>query len=360
MKTILRLYFLGISILMVYDFSFAQEHSHTEIKKDVKITSTSVKNQSLSGTCWSFATVSFLESELIRQGKAVFDLSEMYFARLNYIKKLEMNYRMQGNSFFTPGGQAHQVMNIIRESGIVLEADYNGRPRGETEHNHRKLDTAMVALMRTYNKKSGNEFNMNWKKMANDSLDKYLGELPSTTTYARKAYFPDEFSKDFLEINPDDYIEITSYTHHSFYTWFCLEDRFNWDFGRYFNVPLNEFEEIVDKALEKGFTVVWDGDVSEGSFDFFSALAQVPEKDSGQKMRQKMFDNRSTKVDHLMHITGRGYADDGTKYYLIKNSWGRSNLMNGYIWMSENYFRLKTVAIMVHKDCLSRKLKRKL
>lgn len=337
-----------------------QENSDFEI--ELIIEATSVKNQYKSGTCWSFGTISFIESELLRMKKGEFDLSEMFIARHTYKQKAINHIRMLGHTFLTPGGQPHDVMNVIKIYGIVPESDYTGRTIGESLHNHNELDTLAKAMIKGLVSNKGKLLSPRWKAAFDAMLDVYLGKLPEKVEYKGKQYTPIQLRDKVLELNPDDYIEITSFTHHPFYEEFCLESRFNWSFGLYQNVPLNEFIQIIDNALENGFSLVWNGDVSEHEFSFYDGTGYVTgfEHLADQEKRQEQFDNHNTTVDHIMHIIGTAKDEEDNKYYVVKNSWGTSNPCKGYMYLSESYIKLKTVAIMLHEDGLPKNIAGKL
>lgn len=360
----------------------------------ISLPATSVKNQSRTGTCWCFATTSFIESELIRMGKGEFDLSEMYIVRQNYIDRLNDNYLRRGNGNVSQGSLAHDWMRIFSNDGIVPDEVYNGLNYGSATHNHSEMLAFIQAVSEVPVKlrKQSDQYHI----IVNDILDTYLGEVPEKFTYRGKNYTPKSFAAE-LEINPDDYVEITSFMHFPFYTKGTLEVPDNWTHDRFYNVPLDELIEIQDYALENGYTVNWDGDVSEKGFSHTNGVAinpdvmhtedlsgtdrarfedmtpagrleevykftrPFPEIDVSQEIRQEGYESFVTTDDHLMHITGIVKDQNGTKYYITKNSWGTDrNKFGGYLNMSESYVRAKVIFIMVHKDAIPPHIKAKL
>lgn len=336
-----------------------------------------VKSQDWTGTCWSFATTSFIESELLRMDKGELDISDMYFVRYAYPTKAEKYVRYHGNNNFGQGGQAHDVMNVMREHGMVTEDAYTGKNIGEEKHNHAEMATVLQAMLDGVLKVKGKKLTPRWKDAFRASLDAYLGDVPETFEYEGTEYTPEEF-RDELGINPDDYIEIISYTNYPMYEPVVLEVPDNWSDDLYYNVPLEDLMGVIDNALMNGYSVCWDGDTGKDNFYRKKGYAVIPEdnedKDDDEEitepevekeitveMRQKAFDNFDATDDHLMHLTGIAENQEGTKFYYTKNSWGtKDKKYDGYWYMSEPYLRLKTIAIMVHKDAVPEEIRTKL
>jgi len=354
--------------------------------KAIDLPATMVKDQFASGTCWSFATTSFIESELLRLTKDTFDLSEMYFARKAYEVKAMQFVRLHGTANFGQGGQAHDVMNIVKNNGILTESEYTGLANGQTKPSHAELEAVLAAMVGAIAKNPGGKLSPEWIKAISGVLDVYMGKIPATTP---------ESDKLKGRINPDDYVEITSYTHHPYYSTFALEIPDNWSGGLYYNVTPDDLVEIMDYSLENGYTIAWDGDVSDKGFShknnvaivpevnienitgtekgkwekltekerkaqFYTFEKPVPEKNISTEMRQTAFDNYSATDDHLMHITGTVKDQNGKRYFRTKNSWAAdSNSSGGYLNISEAYVRLNTIAIMVHKDAIPKEIRKK-
>ncbi len=375
-------YFISI-ILLLASIIYSQNIQAQKKKKDKspyvftienELKATSVKNQYRSGTCWSFGTCSFIEAELIRMNKGEHDLSEMFFVRYTYPKKAINYVRLHGKTVFGAGGLLHDVMNIIREYGIVPEEVYDGKNYGSKKHEHGELDAVLKGMLDGVIKKKNGKLTPRWLKAFEAVLDVYLGKVPENFIYNNKTYTPQSFTKEALGFNPDDYFQLTSYSHHPFYSKFNLEIPDNWSNGYFYNLPIDEFAQVFDYALKNGYSIAWDGDVSEKEFSHKQGVAivplkdwedktkeereeifkkVVPEKEITQEMRQISFDNYTTTDNHLMHIVGIARDRKGTKYYLTKNSWGTdSNALMGKLYLSESYVRLKTIAIMVHKDAI--------
>lgn len=358
----------------------------------VDLKATSVKDQAATGTCWCFATTSFIESELLRMGKGEYDLSEMYVVRENYIDRLKDNYLRRGKGNTGPGSLAHDWMRVFSEYGIVPDEVFSGLDYNSPTHNHSELQQFInaVAAVPVQQRNESEQYH----KIVDAVLDIYLGKVPESFIYKGVTYTPKSFAAS-LGINPDDYIEITSFTHFPFYTQGILEVPDNWSMGRFYNVPLNELIEIMDYSFSQGYTVNWDGDVSEGEFSHIKGYAVIPSASSGsgpqterarlekngsdqtgtvtpelkpipeinvtQEIRQAGYENFTTTDDHLMHLTGIVKDQNGTRYYKTKNSWGTDrSLFGGYLNMSESYVRAKTLFIMVHKNAVPPAIKIKL
>lgn len=327
-------------------------------KTFIELKATSVKNQARTNTCWCFATTSFIESELLRMGKEEYNLSEMYIIRYNYIDRLKDNYLRQGKGNIDEGGQSHDWMKIFSEAGIVPDEVYPGLNYNSPAHNHAEFNSFLKAVAETAVERKNES--PQYKSIVESILDTYLGTVPQSFTYKGAIYTPQSFAQS-LGINPDDYIEITSLTHFPFYTLGVLEVPDNWRMKNFFNVPINELVEIMDYALKNGYTVNWDGDVSETGFTHKKGVAIFPETGVTQDMRQRGYENFTTTDDHLMHITGITIDQNGMKYYITKNSWGPgSNSFGGYLNMSEQYVRAKTLFIMVHKNSIPQAIKTRL
>ncbi|MDR1919165.1 MAG: C1 family peptidase [Tannerellaceae bacterium] len=370
---------------------FAQAYQFTEIKR---LEATPVKNQASTGTCWCFATVSFLESELLRQGKGAYDLSEMFIVRQKYLNQLQDNYLRQGKGTLGQGSLAHTLKNAFRQVGIVPEEVYCGINYDSDRHNHSELSRYLQAIAEVAVKTKHRS--PEYDKLINNLLDVYLGELPQTFTYQGKEYSPKSFAAS-LNLNMDDYIELTSFTHHPYYTKFEVEVPDNWEHQLMYNLPLDELIQTMNHALNNGHTLCWDGDVSEKGFSFVNGVAINPEvkkvedyastdrarfeklDEAGRleevykferpypevkvtpEIRQQGYESFVTTDDHLMHITGLAKDQNGTTYYITKNSWGTErNAFGGYLNMSESFVRAKTIYIMLHKDAIPRALKTKL
>jgi len=349
-----------------------------EVLKEVK--TTSVKNQYRSGTCWAFATLSFLESEILRIKGEEYDLSEMFIVKHTYPVKAVNYVRYHGNTVFGAGGQAHDATDVIREYGIVPEIAYDGMEIDEDKHNHGEMDAVLKAIVEAVSKNRGGKVTPVWLEAFEAVLEAYLGEEPKSFEYKAKTYTPKDFQIK-VGINPDDYVEITSFIHHPFYSQFRLEIPDNWTHDDYYNVPVDDLLEVMKNALENGYSIAWDGDVSEKNFSFKNGVAIIPakeysdksdeekssiykkpesEKDITEEMRQETFDNFQTTDDHLMHIVALVKDQNGTYYFKTKNSWSEeANEYGGYIYISEAYVRLKTIAIMVHKDAIPKSIAKK-
>ncbi len=314
---------------------------------------TPVKDQFMSSTCWSFSSTSLLESELMRMGKGKFDLSEMFIARYSMLRKINWHLDLNGSNFFTPGGQFHDIIWVIRNHGIVPESAYSGKGRNELNHDHSEMDTAISHYVKDLVSQGVRSLSSVQMNEIDSIQDHYMGRLPWDFTYNGKVYSAVNFSKEVLGLNMDDYAEITSYTHHNFYSSFVLEDKYNWTKDKYYNVPLDEFSAITDSALANGFTVGWDGDATDEGFKYGDGLAYLPPLGSDLQMaRQVAFLNESTQLDHMMHIVGSVKDRKGDKWYYIKNSWGTNNGLGGFLFMREDYFKIRTVAIIVNKAAI--------
>ncbi|MFA5849908.1 MAG: C1 family peptidase [Bacteroidales bacterium] len=362
-------------LFLFFVLSFCTLRSQTDNSKQqayrftplVNLDATPVKNQSNTGTCWSFATTSFLESELLRMGKGEFDLSEMYTVRYNYVNRIKDNYLKAGKGNLTEGSLSHMMFKVVTEHGMVPEEIYNGISYNSKTHDHGEFNKFInaIAPVAVESKNKSPEY----EKLLNCLLDIYLGKVPENFTYKGKNYTPKSFFVG-LGINLNDYVEITSFSHHPYYSQFVLDIPDNWDSGTYYNLPLDEFIEVINYALKSGHTVCWDGDMSEKCYSDIAGIAVNATKEelaleSGKKMdftkiyqeeevtresRQKGFETFVTTDDHLMHIIGMAKDQNGNIYYIAKNSWRpETNLQGGYNYLSEKYVRSKTISIMVNK-----------
>ncbi len=361
-----------VILFFVSSLIISQENNPHEFKILHNVETTDVKSQGHTGTCWCFSTKSFLESELIRMGKGEHDLSEMYIVRNVYPAKADRYMRLHGKFNFGPGGQAHDVTNAIREFGIVPEEVFPGKLVDPEKYDHSELDGALQGFLDGVRKNYKKRITHLWKDAFNAILDVYLGENPKEFEYNGKTYTPKSFQK-YLGINPDDYVEFTSYSNYPFYEKAILEVPDNWSLDKYYNVPLDDFVRIAKHALENGFSIEWDGDTGRDHF-YREGYAVYPKEERGdevtepeeeinvtQKIRQKGFDSYDVNDDHLMHVTGLAENQNGTHFFYTKNSWGTDNdSYDGYWYMSEEYFKMKTIAFMVHKDAVPKDLREKL
>ncbi|MBP8959991.1 MAG: aminopeptidase [Bacteroidales bacterium] len=398
--------FVSLTLFSVIISAVAQPVKTTSLQKSqqviegyifttiVDLKATPVKNQANTGTCWCFATTSFVESELMRMGKGEYDLSEMFIVRYNYVDRLRDNYLRQGKGNLGEGSLAHDFMIVFNREGIVPDEIYPGLNYGSPAHNHSELNEFInaVAEVPVHRKNESPQY----FEIVNALLDTYLGKLPQTFTLKGVSHTPKSFAMS-LGINPADYVEITSFTHFPFYTKGVIEVPDNWRMAQLYNVPLDELIQIMDFSLNNGYTVAWDGDVTEAGFSHSRGVAvmpatnenenisstsrqelertalrgrqgdpaifsgPVPEIKITQELRQKGYENFTTTDDHMMHITGLVKDQNGTKYYKTKNSWGTErNNYGGYLNMSESYVRAKTIFIMVHKNAIPQAIKTKL
>ncbi len=355
----------------LHDATVTSPYVFTTIKNNA---AGATENQCATGTCWSFATISFLESEILRKGGKAVDLSEMFNVRVNYSRKVDSYIRFQGKQQFGPGGLSHDVTLVLKYDGLVPEAAYSGFLEGQKEYDHGALDVILEAVVKSVLDNKLNEKNNDWKVSVEGILDANVGKIPNEFEYEGKKYTPSSF-RDAQQLTADDYVSITSFSHHPFYSQFVLEVPDNWAKASYYNVPLNDMQLILDNAIDNGHTIAWDADVSEKGFSFQEGIAVLPEASANkdelwknvvvekavtQQNRQEGFDQFKTTDDHLMHITGKAKDQNGNIFYMTKNSWGVSNMYQGYQYVSTNYFQMKTIGIMVHKDAIPNALKKKL
>ncbi|MBK8557012.1 MAG: aminopeptidase [Lewinellaceae bacterium] len=370
--------FLALALLLLAHILPAQEaYQFKELKR---LNTTSVKSQDNTGTCWAFSSASFLESEALRMGKGMHDLSEMFVVRHIYRQKCENYVRRQGKANLSQGGLAHDLLNAVRDYGIVPEMVYPGRNDPSKPFNHSKIEKDLQDLCNGFvNDAQNNKLDPNWLAAVDKRLDEEFGEVPVKFTYDGSVFTPVSF-RDYLGIDPDAYVSITSFTHHPYWKPFMLEVPDNFSNGLFYNLPISEMMRCLDNALETGYTVEWDADVSNRGFSAQNGLAIVPEKDwkdksdaqraetfkfyepehaVSQDYRQDLFDRQVTQDDHLMHIIGMVDEAHSGHYYLVKNSWGPISDLKGMLYTSEAYMRLNTISLVLHRDAIPADIRQK-
>jgi len=390
-----NLFILGL--LLFAAVAFAQKDTTAvdtfkfTIVKQNKITP--VKNQASSGTCWSFSGIGFFESELLRMGKPEVDLSEMFVVHHSYTDKANKYVRMNGTVNFGGGGSFDDVVYVLRNYGIVPESEMKGLNYGEDNHKHGELDALSEAYVKVIVLNPNKKLSTAWKNGLEGVLDAYLGQCPKEFTVEGKKYTPITYEQS-LGLNLDDYISLTSFSHHPFYTKFAIEIPDNWRWSESYNIPLDELMSVFDNAVDKGYCVAWASDVSEKGFtrkgiavDPETKVTNLPGTDQAkwlnisqkdidekiykitgpqqevkvdQDVRQKGFDNYQTTDDHGMIIFGTAKDQHGTKYYMVKNSWGTDSKYKGIWYVSETFAKHKTIDILVHKDAIPKEIRKKL
>ena len=390
------------SLLFLISFSasvsFAQttnvEGSNYQFTKIYNYEPSPVLSQGRTSTCWSFSCMSFLESELMRMGKSSVNLSEMYIVRKAYELKAEKYIRMDGKTNFSQGGAFHDVPLVLKNFGIVPYELYSGNYTSEKGYNHdlmfSEYETFMNGLLAKISSPSG--VDLKWKIDFSALLDKNLGKEIQEFQWEGKKYTPKSYAAS-LGLDMDNYVSITSFTNHPMYQKCQLEIPDNWAWGESYNVSLDDLFSVTEQALKNGYTVAWGADVSEKGFSFKNGLAIIPENenqievkgkdnkgfnDAGadrsgnqfmnpakelkitSEIRQLGYDNKTTTDDHGMHIVGIFKDQNGINYFLVKNSWGTNNYPKGFLYVSENYFRYKTINVFLHKDAIGNELKSKL
>ncbi|KAA6342015.1 Aminopeptidase E [termite gut metagenome] len=352
---------------------------------------TSVKDQNRSSTCWSFSGLSFLEAELLRMGKGEYDLSEMFVVHHTMIDRAEQYVRLHGEGSFMPGGIFYDVIYCLKHYGIVPQEIMPGIMYGESLPVHTELDAVAKAYVNAIAKGSLKKLTPVWKQGISAIYDTYLGKYPEKFIYQGKEYTPTSFVHS-LKLNPDDYVSLTSFTHHPFYSEFAIEIPDNWRNGNSWNLPVDELMTLIDNAIENGFTVAWASDVSEQGFtrngiavipdidrpDLTGSdmarwtgmtpedkrkeltLKPSPEQEITQEMRQTAFNNWETTDDHGMHIYGIAKDQTGKEYYMVKNSWGIKNKYQGTWYVSKSFVKYKTLNILVHKKAIPTDIAKKI
>lgn len=352
-----------------------------KFKEVLGLANTSVKNQASSGTCWSYSTNSFLESEMLHAGRKPVELAQIFSARNVYADKADNYIRLHGAVSWGDGGACHDVINMYAKYGALPQSVYTGLQYGTSKNKFAEMQEVLKAMLDAWVKNPNGKLSPNWKRAFNAVMDSYLGTVPETFTWEGKTYTPRSFADEVVGLNPADYVELSSFTDHPYYKKTMLMVPDNWSMDKVYNVKMNDITTIIDHALEHGYTVAWATDVSEKYFSWKNGVAYVPEKDyddmsddekkimfDGPKpervitpeMRQTAFDNYSTTDDHGMHIVGIAKDQSGREYYIVKNSWGTTNDYKGYLYVTKAYVQYKTTAFLLNKKAIPQELSRKM
>ena len=362
----------------------------------VTIPSTSVKDQNKSGTCWSFAGTGFIEDNVRKVKGDSLDLSEMFTVYMCYLDKARRNVRLQGKGNISQGGSIVDVAYVMDNYGAIPEEVYNGLNYGEAKHDHGELSRVLTAYLNAVSQ--GRSVTTSWETGLRGILDAYLGKVPETFEYQGKTYTPKSYAESLGLDFGNDFVALTSFTHHPYYKPFALEVCDNWMWAPYYNVPLDEMMNIIDNALENGYTINWAADVSEKGFRWKDGYAVLPAKKNEADLndtelsrwvtlsdadreaeaykftgpadlvevnvtpeeRQRMFDVLETTDDHGMVIVGTAVDQLGNKYYKVKNSWDTNQVYGGYFYASRPYVMAKTMSFMVNKNALPKNIKKQL
>jgi len=398
MHTIKKGLFLIITLWLAIGYSVARNKDREGYKFELikEIAHTSVKNQYKTSTCWSFSGTSFFEAEMLRMGKPEVDLSEMFLVSMCYRDKALRYVRMHGNTNFGPGGVFFDDLYVADNYGLIPENVFPGTRKGEGKPAHGEMDNELRKMVEGIVENKNNQLSSFWNDSVNKTIDNYLGDVPQNFEYKGVNYTPKSFAADYCGIKGDDYIQITSFSHHPFYQPFVLEVPDNWLWSEFYNVPIDELQEIADSSLLKGYSVLWAADTSEKGFaSTEQGIAVIPdnapdnlnetemaqwnslpekEKKPGsykfnkpgkekvitQENRQIAFNNQETTDDHAMHLVGLARDQNGKVYYKVKNSWGKYNHLKGYFYASPSYLRYKTTAILVNKAAIPLAIRKKL
>ncbi len=366
------------TLLLLTCNGFSQVYEFQTLKD---LESTPVISQDATGTCWSFSTISFLEAEIIRLTGKKIDLSEMYSVRYTYLDKAENFVLRQGKAQFSEGGLSHDVINSARKYGLVPSDNYIGKSNPNSKHDHSKMVAELENIVKKAVEETPKKYS-NWKKDYIKVLDNYMGNYDESQLISSNLFLDKNPGKSFeksispaqflatTKLNLDDYVTITSFTNSPLYSKFILSIPDNFANGSFYNLTLDEFIQNIDNAINNGYTLALDTDVSEATFSGSNGIAVLPENDADSKLiltqimteknitaeyRQSEFENYNTQDDHLMHIVGKVTDQKGNVYYKVKNSWGTAAGKNGHIFMSVPYIRLKAISVLLHKDGLLKK-----
>ena len=352
-------------VLLSFVFGLKSVAQNTSDFKIIKLIETSqLKDQQSSGTCWSFATTSFIETEAIRIGKDTVSLSPMFYVTPTYLAKASKYIESKGDSYFDSGDLTFSVLDAYQKYGAVPETVYNGIIDQDWQHDHLEMDNLLSTMVESVGASGYRRIKPNsWKAAIEGVLEAYLGAFPTSFEYNGTVYTPKLFADAFVGINSHDYVEITSYSHMEFYTQpVVLDIPANWDDNKYLNLPIQDFESVINYALKNNYSLAWDGDATEDGFDFEKGVLKLSPTDENnaitQSLRQSTFEDQSTTDDHNMHIIGIAEDKTGKLFYLLKNSEG-TNEQGGYIYMSKNALLLKTISVLVHKNGIPKAIKSK-